>query len=701
MQLAKNDYYLMKRELKKIVGTLAILLTYCLLNYFVRIHLPGVSNVDIRPQIVLLFVAGYLYGPYSGFIAGFAGNVITDLLLGYGFTYLPSWSVANGLIGCMMGLFPYRKLLKLDRIRHLELIVLFIIIANIVSLAYAAVMMNILGIHLSTDVNFNYFYLPALLSNIIGSLVFFPVILLLLGHLKKNFPVKTSLLIYYLTIFLILASWIIFALNFIAVSEKISFSFSNVLKGNAMVDAFNHWSLLLVVMLIVGFFISGWLSKTVVTPIKHLEDTVNMVLKGKPESSDILNVYAKREDEIGILSYAVKLLSEKLWETQRLFRDELKNKMKFIDKDDSATDVFIVSLVSMFGREVLNNSESEMFSSNKGEISNISALCLLVSSGGLKELAATYSEAKIGKSLEEFKLETFNAKLSKEERQALALAIDLNLLFKGRLLSIDLRDALDYDFSYHLLENVQAFRKSDKKYVGYITENDIISKLQSRWDSSGKVRSERLETAMKSALSKQILKGYHIKNKSDIANFNEDLKIIYSHSNFKHIKQLMGLLVSENFQAKIQLEPKHSSFIYLDEWERTPDINLESTLSGFSIAHKNEFDVVMEFASKDQRDRFYNIIGTFAKRESSGEQNILYESWYQPLFCSEVPVDGYYKISNLSIEDESHVVHTYCKEQEYDAVKDWFNNESTDFCLSATPLWVNDAFYRYLEGGFE
>jgi uncharacterized membrane protein YdjX (TVP38/TMEM64 family) len=61
-----------------------VIAAYALTNYFLRIHLPGVSNVDLRPQIILIFVVGYLYGPFYGFLAGFAGNFCTDLLFGYG-----------------------------------------------------------------------------------------------------------------------------------------------------------------------------------------------------------------------------------------------------------------------------------------------------------------------------------------------------------------------------------------------------------------------------------------------------------------------------------------------------------------------------------------------------------------------------------------------------------------------------------------
>ncbi len=109
----------------------------------------------------------------------------------------------------------------------------------------------------------------------------------------------------------------------------------------------------------------------------------------------------------------------------------------------------------------------------------------------------------------------------------------------------------------------------------------------------------------------------------------------------------------------------------------------------------------MECASREQRDRFRDIIEAFAKRETSLEHNLLFESLYQPLFCSEVPVDCYFKICNLSVEDETHIAHTYCKEQEPETVKNWFKNESAGLNLLVTTLWVNDAFFRYFDGDFE
>jgi uncharacterized membrane protein len=683
---------------KKLLATTVIVLTYSLLNYFVRIDLPGISNVDIRPQIVLIFVAGYFLGPVLGFIAGFAGNLITDFLFGYGLTYLFSWTIGNGLIGALIGLLPYRKQHQIDRIGQLGLLVIAIIMISIVSLAYAAGMESISGSKLTSNINFRFFYLPALLSNLLGTLIMFPVILLSMGRLKKNFPIKIALSNYYLTIFLVISTWVIFALYFQSLPEKLIAAEPDIIKGNALVIIFNRWAMLLVGMLIISFFISGWLSNMVVGPLKHLEETVYAVLKGDPASADRLDHSSKRQDEIGILSYTVKLLSEKLWETQLLFRDEMNKKMKFLDKGDTGTDVFIIALVSLFGKDVLENREAEQYFTNTGEISNISAISLLVSAGGLRELAATYSDAKIKKSIEGLDQSILKLIKTKEEKQALALAVDLKLVFRGRLKVLDVMAFLDPDFAFHLLERIQAFRKNDNNYIGYVTQHDIVSRLQDKWEKSEAISSEILESIMKKAVAHQVIKGYLIKNRADITQFDEGLKIMYSHSNFKHIKQLIGLLVSENLQAKIQLEPKRSSFRYLDEWEKTPDLNLERIEGGFFIAHKNEFDLVMEFASAEQRDRFREIIEAFAKRETESSENLLFDSWYQPLYCSEVAVDGYYIIAKLVISDEKHVIHTYCTQQNAETIIAWLKNEEEGLDVSASVFWVNDAFLRYLEG---
>ncbi|HPR33550.1 MAG TPA: hypothetical protein PLK12_15730, partial [Prolixibacteraceae bacterium] len=441
------------------------------------------------------------------------------------------------------------------------------------------------------------------------------------------------------------------------------------------------------------------ISRLLVSPITKLEKSVFEILKGNSEAVSDMTKYSKRKDEIGVLSKTLTLLSERLMETQKLFRDEMNRKMKFIHPEDSGTDVFIVGIISMFGREAYEGIDMKTIMGEKGAIRNIAAIDSIISAAGLRELAMTYSDAKIKKSLDNL-VPGYNEKIPVEEqKQALALAVDLNLIFKGRLIIMDLTAPLEQDFAYHLLENAQALKQKEKRVIGYLTQPDLIGKIQEKWLGTDTITCEKIESIMNEAITTKIITGYQIKFQKERANFDEELKLTYSHSNFKHSKQLIGLLIGEGIQAKVQLEQKASSFVYFDEWDRVPDLNLEKCPNGFSIAHKKEFDIVFEFSTTEQRDHFQSLIAQYAKMDDERNKKRLYESWFQPLFSSNVQLTDYHKITNLQYTDDEYMVCTYCKEGDTDKISAYFRERSLNFV--AAPLWVNDAFFRYLDGECE
>jgi len=63
---------------------------------------PAVSQVALRPTIVIPMFFGYAFGPLVGFISGALGNLFADSLAGFGLS--PQWSIGNGLIGFVTGL---------------------------------------------------------------------------------------------------------------------------------------------------------------------------------------------------------------------------------------------------------------------------------------------------------------------------------------------------------------------------------------------------------------------------------------------------------------------------------------------------------------------------------------------------------------------------------------------------------------------
>lgn len=71
---------------------------------------PSLSQVSLRPAIAIPMFFGYAFGPVVGFFTGAVGNMFGDALTGFGLS--PQWSIGNGLIGFVSGmwmLFPDRK----------------------------------------------------------------------------------------------------------------------------------------------------------------------------------------------------------------------------------------------------------------------------------------------------------------------------------------------------------------------------------------------------------------------------------------------------------------------------------------------------------------------------------------------------------------------------------------------------------------
>ena len=66
------------------------------------IRIPGPFNTSIRPAVAIPMFFGAIFGPWVGFFTGLVGNIIIDLLSGYGFSW--NWSLGNGLLGLIAGL---------------------------------------------------------------------------------------------------------------------------------------------------------------------------------------------------------------------------------------------------------------------------------------------------------------------------------------------------------------------------------------------------------------------------------------------------------------------------------------------------------------------------------------------------------------------------------------------------------------------
>jgi uncharacterized membrane protein len=104
-------YFLTKENKAWEVGTRAVVYMaigaalYAVFSYLFNgtvFVVPSLSQVSLRPAIAIPMFFGYAFGPVVGFFTGAVGNMFGDALTGFGLS--PQWSIGNGLVGFVSGL---------------------------------------------------------------------------------------------------------------------------------------------------------------------------------------------------------------------------------------------------------------------------------------------------------------------------------------------------------------------------------------------------------------------------------------------------------------------------------------------------------------------------------------------------------------------------------------------------------------------
>jgi uncharacterized membrane protein len=99
-------------------------------------RLPGPFNVSARPAVAILVLFGGIFGPWVGFFTGLVGNIIIDLLSGYGFSW--NWSLANGICGLIAGI-AFTSARGEDDLPSLRSVLIWGLIGNFVAFLLSSV----------------------------------------------------------------------------------------------------------------------------------------------------------------------------------------------------------------------------------------------------------------------------------------------------------------------------------------------------------------------------------------------------------------------------------------------------------------------------------------------------------------------------------------------------------------------------------
>lgn len=149
---------------------------YAVLSWvFNNIQLPGTTLLSFRPPVAIPMFMGVVFGPLVGLFSGLVGNVLGDLLSGYGFFW--QWDVGNGLLGLIPGLVAYVGVTQVKSGRDYAMVVLFVIIGSFVGIGFAALTDAFIlrqmdfGAALTTE------WLPAGITDAINGAILVPILL--------------------------------------------------------------------------------------------------------------------------------------------------------------------------------------------------------------------------------------------------------------------------------------------------------------------------------------------------------------------------------------------------------------------------------------------------------------------------------------------------------------------------------------------
>ena len=146
------------------------------------LQIPGAANVSVRPAVSIVFFFGLAFGPIVGLITGFLGNIIGDLLSGYGFWIW--WDVGNGLMGLVAGLFCI-FMTDFRSLKDLVLAEIAVVVGSAVGMFFASLTeIWVSGVDFATTIVQN--FTPSFLSNIVNGLILTPILMIAYSAIVKR-----------------------------------------------------------------------------------------------------------------------------------------------------------------------------------------------------------------------------------------------------------------------------------------------------------------------------------------------------------------------------------------------------------------------------------------------------------------------------------------------------------------------------------
>jgi len=302
------------------------------------------------------------------------------------------------------------------------------------------------------------------------------------------------------------------------------------------------------------------------------------------------------------------------------------------------------------------------------------------------KLADSYTDEKVIVTLG-----GYGANLPVQEKAAAAVLITLGAL--------NVEDLADEKFAMSKVKSyVAVVSENHPSLMGRIGDVSLYHHIASAFDHSVLLNDSVFQEMLDEALVEGVLTGYDLRSKGVYDNFPAAHTFIYSHSSLLHMRQLIALLDSEGIEGWVYVTPKASAFLYRDDWGPASDAVITFP-GGVRIVQGQEVAVLFQFDSGDDRERFHEVVTSFAKKDEKDELGLIEDSWWQPFYYTDQELEGFEPISLVVISSGNHEATLTVLENKTAKVVEELKDDRWD--LRVDRVWVNPPFFRFLNGGYK
>jgi len=323
----------------KLIAMLVGMLLYGLLSWLTHIFpvstVLGIGDsIDARPGVVIPIFLGLIFGPLVGFVTGFMGNFISDILTGrLGYPpdpvtghllldvisgYNLNWQIGNGLMGFIPGflcLFRKRFFSWRDQLYALTFATLGIIFGMGIAVFMEGLISDIGSTAAATEL-----FIPVVKTNFLSMVILLPILLFNYARLdlKALDWLGSGIMRKFFITILISAGIPIILLIFI-LTQPIDSAFT---ASTAL-----QVRLIFIIALALLFTVvnSALLTQNLTRPLFSLIEAVKLMEAGQlsqPQAAELKTI--KTGDEIGLLIGAFGKMAQEVIGREQKLKDEIQ-----------------------------------------------------------------------------------------------------------------------------------------------------------------------------------------------------------------------------------------------------------------------------------------------------------------------------------------------------------------------------------------